>query len=211
MDVSEMLTLVANVSVNEDEPDSVLTARHLRYLNLAYNRIWTRIAKANGNILETTQSVTVTSGAGTLSPVPYKVQSVVDTTNGNILEFKNPLWLEEQNPDLDDTGTPKYCYISGSSTLNVYPSSSITARVRYMPQITELTSSTTSANISLPAEHHQIIPVGALMWIFLDERDARSEAEISRMKFEYRELMGELLDHLSTNGTQPNRVEYHDF
>ena len=163
--VSEIVDIIAAVSLNEDDPDSDTQTRMVRYINRAYFDIYRRVAQYLDNTEHTTQSVSVTSGSGTLSPVPLKILSVVDTTDERVLTKRSVYDIELDDPNLDSTGDAVHYYVSGGSTLKLWPIDTKTVRVRYIPKPASLSITSLEDDIKLPAEFHDVLEFGAMYYM----------------------------------------------
>lgn len=208
--VNEMITYVAGQSLNDDQPDTALQQRILRYINRAYKDTYAALAQYLENTQHTTQSVSVTSGAGTLSPAPFKIISVVDTTNKKVLEPRSVRDLEMEYPALDDTGDPSYYYISGETTINTYPAGTQTLRVRYVPEPSSLVIGGAESTISIPPRYHDIIENRALYFMSIDERDF-DQSVIVLSDEDYKKELSKAASELSHNGVTRKRTTYRDF
>lgn len=211
MTPSEIITNIARMSTGESTPGTDFTAIILGYVNRAYEDIYTSLCDLDYVRLQTTQTVTVTSGTGTLSTEPFRIHNVVDTTNDRRLTPRHPLLIEEYDPDLDDTGTPEHYYLSAATTLRVHPGGSITARVRFTPKVTALTSSGAESTILFPKEYHELLVWGGLIRLSYDERDLRNAQEIGFVLQQYAETKARLLQHAGSDAREPLSVPYRDF
>jgi hypothetical protein len=211
MTPSEIITQIARLSTGESIPDTNFTAIILGYVNRAYEDIYTSLCDLDYVRLQATQTVTVTSGTGTLAPEPFRIHSVVDTTNDRLLLPRHPLIIEEYDPDLDDTGSPAHYYLASATSLKVHPSASITARVRYTPKITPLTSTGTENSIKFHKEYHELLIWGGLIRLSYDERDLRNPSEIAFVIQQYAETKARLLQNANSDAREPLRVPYRDF
>ena len=85
-----------------------------------------------------------------------QVLTVLDSTNDNVLVPIDRRTLQEQSPDLPDTGTPSYWFWDSDTSLAVYPAStSITLKVRYVKNPADLSA---DGDLPLvPAQYQQAI------------------------------------------------------
>lgn len=127
---------------------------------------------------------TTTSGTAPVTLTrPKDVLSVTDRTTDTILQSIDIRQLEDQYPDLPDTGTPAYWYFSSETAVSVYPANtSDTILVRYEQYPAEMSS--TDA-LTVPQRFHAAVihRAAAKLWRFLSnhEESAWHEAEAMRI------------------------------
>lgn len=183
--VSTLLTTIKDLALvgtgDSDDDDRIM-----RYMNMLYKEAYRTTSKAYPTLLLTTENVTVTSGSGTISATPFIVMRVKDNSNNRFLKPTTLLALEEKYPSLSDTNSPSWYYITGTATLNTYPSNSFTAVVRYIPQAATLTSTSTESDIKIPPEFHDMLVWGTLIYMAHDERDKAFgvEMQVAQTKYE---------------------------
>lgn len=179
MDVSQILTNVKSLTLIGNTGAVSDTTKLVAYLNMAYRRIYDRVVREYPFYNQTTQNVSVTDGVGTLSPVPYLILSVYDSGNSYVrLDATDVLAEEEKTPELADTGSPDRFWMEGQAGIRSYPKSTTTLRVRYVPDLTELTSSSVSADILFPAIFHDLLVWETALVVAYDERDKIVGAEL---------------------------------
>jgi hypothetical protein len=150
------------------------------------------------------ETVSITSGAGTMTVTPFSVSFVKDSENENReLEVTTLPELEEQYPALDDTGAPNRYYFTSSTTINTYPVNSTTLKVRYVPSAATLTTSSTEADIKVPAEFHDIFIWGTLMYLNFDERDKTMSSEQATAGTMYSVALGDYQEWLINGQPKP--------
>lgn len=198
------LALVGSGSTSDD-------ARILRYMNLVYGDLYRKTASAYPTLLQETETVTITSGSGSLTKNPHYVVRVKDTGNNS-----NPIYptsidkIEDKDPDISAAGTPTSFYVQGEKTLKTWPINSTTVSVRYIPSFTPLDSADAEADIKIPVEFHDILVWGTLVYMAHDERDkavmgeiqvAQSKYEIGIAEFQVWLARGQVGDELVTERT----------
>jgi hypothetical protein len=209
--VSQIVQTVAQISLNVDNPDLALQNRIVNYVNIAYLDVYTRVANYMQNKIQTTQTVAITSGSGTLSPEPLNIVNVVDTNDERILLARDIREIEEECPALDDTGSPWWYYIEADTTIKTYPTNNTSLRVRYNTKPSVLTIDSLETDIKIPVEWHHVITEGTLHFIHLDERDKTLGFELNVANIRYEAKLTELIQHLSTNAVSRIRPKYRDF
>jgi len=202
MNVSQIIDLVAQVSFNDDVPSATDRARILSYINLANNDVYQQVAQIGSAFLSNAQQLTLTAAAVDLPSDFFKSISVVDLTNGFTLSAKQVEDIEKEDPLLDATGSPVHFYIEGGQ-MKVYPAEDIDLRLRYTPNLALLEDNDSLSQVTYPAQFHQILVEGGLYYMFEDERDIRTNAEIARSEVRYEKLKTNLVNYYKTESRQP--------
>lgn len=103
-----------------------------------------------------------TTGTAPLSITDVRtVLSVSNTTQGNILEHRDRRDLVELDPEMNETGTPEYFFLS-DNTLSVYPlNTTDTIAVRYIEVPDEMTADANEPDV--PERYHELIVDGAVI------------------------------------------------
>lgn len=154
MDLSALQTEVQARGFDFDS-----TTRLNYWINRAYHRICEREAWP---FLETT-----TTGTAPLTISDLRaVLSVVDTTNQSVLTFEDYRTIREDDPTLAATGSPECWYQSATTTVAVYPASSVSLSVAYIKTPTDLSSGTDTP--VLPTRYHYLIVEGAVAYAYRD-------------------------------------------
>jgi hypothetical protein len=157
------------------------------------NELYGEIAELFPTRLVTTQTVTITSGAGTFGTTPFIIRRVRDT--GNSSTELQPITLEDLDdryPLLDSTGNPAYYYQTALATINTYPTNTTTLKVYYIPNPITLTTSTTETQLFIPAPYQEVLMWGALRLLMLDERDKAFVVSLQAVSAMYDKLSGDL-------------------
>lgn len=151
-------------------------ARIGRYVNQAYYEICTM---DRWPFLYTTETGTAPK---TTTATIHAVDSVIDTTNKNRLQFLTRSNLQDIDTDLTTTGTPRYWYLSEATTdttiVNVYPANtSVSLSINFYKQPTILSG--TNAHI-LPIRWENLIVDGACIRCYKDSDDFDSAAALQQ-------------------------------
>lgn len=126
--------------------------------------------------LETSTSGTAPLTISNLGDVIY----VEDTTNDNRLHLLDVRSAVDDDPDLDDTGTPEGYYLDGSSTLRVWPAStSVTVAVRYIKVPTELSAD--GDTLDIPSRFQGLVIDGAMVRVYQDSDEFEAAAALQQM------------------------------
>lgn len=205
MQVSEIITQVAQLGLNEDFPDEELQERILAYINRGHEQAYTEVAQYLEPINSTTEAVVITGGTGTIVGDVYSFISVVDVDNNRVLDPASASELEESDPALSQTGQPTRYYRIGNQIFT-YPVNDTNIRIRYVPQAQTLTAATTEAELPYPRNFQQVLVWGGLYWMSLDERDASTNAVLSVAGSNFQNLIGKMNIYLKGNGTSTKTV-----
>lgn len=204
MDVATLIERVANQSLSGSASgDADATAMILGWIQSAYDEVWSQVATEFPTLLETTQSVTVTAGIGTLSPWPMSIGSVYDTTNKTFLTVTSFAEAEEADPELDNTGIADRYYVTQGTQLNLNAKSDIVARVRYVPFAGTLIGNGVESSIRIPPQYHDVLEWGALRYAAYDERDKGVAIELQATQTMFDKRLKDFLEWLRIHQPQP--------
>lgn len=179
------------------------TARILRYMNMVYSEAYRVTAVSYPTLLLTSENVTITSGSGTLTAAPFRIERVKDTSNNEILKPTTRLDIEDLYPALDDTGAPAWYFVEGTDGLRTYPVNSGTVQVRYIPRAGTLTSASAESDIKIPPEFHDLLLWGTLVYMAYDERDKSTGAEVNIAQSKYEIALNDFKTWLAFRQTGP--------
>jgi hypothetical protein len=189
MDVSEILKLLATLSIGLDDidvsnPNDGDVVVFMRYINLCYFEI-----------LQATLSE---------SPLAIKLHEELDCGEGILESTSQPIFipktiyniasnapltgtLEEnvlkKDPGLTKTGTPQEWYYA-NGVINVYPLTTSLVNegggfgIRYIPQPAPLTYSSLSSDILIPSLYQQLLADGASYYIFQSEAGFKDQMKM---------------------------------
>lgn len=137
--------------------------------------IWEIEAARPWPFLETEITLTFAGGSGLASNFPSDFKSALqlkDVATNKVLVPLDESDLEKNGYDLSLAGTARV-YYPVADQLKVWPlpTSSDTIRMRYIQESTAITSSSVEADILIPARHHRLIVLGALVRLYDMEDD----------------------------------------
>lgn len=180
--------------------DDLDTNQKVLLLNEAYLDIVTR---EPWPFLENVVTVTAPSGTSKITNNASvstnvtdlaSVLSMVNTTDDIVMEPERTDIIEKnfRTTGNDISYVSKYYFIG--EDLYVYPAlpEAKTFRIYYIRIPTDLTSSTTSANILLPSRHHSIIVFGALVKAFLVNDDPQAAVFQNMYESRYQQMRNDL-------------------
>jgi hypothetical protein len=178
MNVEQILTNVRNLSLIGNTSAVNDSIKLLAYLNMAYRMEYDAMTRLYSGLVQSTQTITITAGAGTLPSIPHFIASVYDVSaSPRQLTGVDIEWLEARDPALDESGPAKYWYLDGFSTIRTYPLNNTTIRVRSVPAAGTLTNASAETDIKLPANFHDVLTWGTAMLVAYDERDKLAASE----------------------------------
>lgn len=184
MDVSQILTLLATLSIGLDEPTDSDIAVFMQFINLSYFEI----------LQETIAQ----------SPLVPNVHDFLDCINGDVASTSQPIFnprlvydiaknlplsgtlrdsIEALDPGLTKTGAPLEWYWDGG-IIKTYPiSTSLVADgfgigVKYIAPPPPLTRASVSADILIPALYQQVLADGASYYLFQSETGFKDQTKM---------------------------------
>lgn len=175
MDVSEILSLLATLSIGLDDPDDGDTLVFMKYINLAYFELLQSVLTESPTVVKLHEQLDCTNGVLSATSQSIFIPKVVydiatnvpmsGTTEEDILKF---------DPAVIKTGNPqKWYYANG--VINTYPLSTTTVDagggfgIRYIAQPAPLTALSVSSDILIPASYQQVLADGASYYVFQSE------------------------------------------
>ncbi|TGT42778.1 hypothetical protein [Mesorhizobium sp. M8A.F.Ca.ET.165.01.1.1] len=193
---------LALVGVGDGSDDD----RLLRYMNLVYKEAYRRTAAIYPTLLLSQNTVTITDGAGVMSDIPFKVESVKDSGNGNRLLSPTTLPnLEDCHPNLSDVGSPSWYYFTGAKAIATYPVNSTTVKVRFIKSSGTLGVNDAENAILIPAEFHDLLIWGTLFYLAYDERDKAAGPEVQIAQSKYEIALADFTTWLTQNQPGPSK------
>ncbi|MDW0271701.1 MAG: hypothetical protein QN834_09890 [Nitrososphaeraceae archaeon] len=180
MDVSEILKLLATLSIGLDDidvtnPDDSDVVVFMRFINLAYFELLQATISESPIVVNLNEQLDCTNGVLSTTSEPIFIPKVIYNISTN-----SPLTgaLEEDilkfDPGLKKTGLPlKWYYANG--VINVYPltTSLVSAGggfgVRYIAQPFPLLYNSPSTDILIPSLYQQVLADGASYYVFQSE------------------------------------------
>jgi hypothetical protein len=204
MDVSEMLTDLGDHGFTDTS-----TATKVRMLQ---DTIWEIEGLRPWPFLESEATLTFSGSSGLASnfPAAFKTALKLKDVQRNVaLDPVSESDLEDAGYDLSTVGVPKVYYPVGDK-LYVWPipPSSTTVRMRYLRSSTAISSSSVSADILIPARHHRLIVLGALVRLYDMEDDPELAA---RFQGHYETRLERMVDDLFRKQLdRPDHVRVHD-
>jgi hypothetical protein len=172
MQVSDLLGLMANLSVGLDNTTPTERAIFLQYLNLAHFELYQETASFNQDLIIQEEHDTQEDNKNLikLNNLPYTMNTVYDLTHKKVLERVSRIDLLGEDPGLTATGYPQK-YLIRKQYLELYPVQTDVTQVSiwYIPQPTLLKENTEESDIPYPPAYHPVLVDGGLYYLFQEE------------------------------------------
>ena len=167
MDVSDMIDDLGDHGFTDTS-----TATKVRILQ---DTIWEIESLRPWPFLDTEITLTFAGSSASASNFPSNFKAALqlkDVATNTVLVPIDESDLERNGYDLTQNGTPRVYYPS-ASVLKVWPrpTASDTIRMRYIRSSAAINSSSVEADILIPARHHRLIVLGALVRLYDMEDD----------------------------------------
>jgi hypothetical protein len=201
MQVSDLLGLMANLSVGLDNTTPTERTIFLQYLNLAHFELYQETANFNQDlILQENLANLENTNTVTLSQIPYVMNAVYDVTHKQTLNRISRADLVAQDPALAATGTPEKYFIQKDS-LQFYPTQTAVTQVSvwYTPQPSLLTENTDESEIPYPPAYHPVLVDGGLYYLFQQEGGFKNTTKENEALIRWQIGKTRLLSYLYTS------------
>ena len=201
MQVSDLLGLMANLSVGLDNTTPTERTIFLQYLNLAHFELYQETANFNQDlILQENLANLENTNTVTLSQIPYVMNAVYDVTHKQTLNRISRADLVAQDPALAATGTPEKYFIQKDS-LQFYPTQTAVTQVSvwYTPQPSLLTENTDESEIPYPPAYHPVLVDGGLYYLFQQEGGFKNTTKENEALIRWQNGKTRLLSYLYTS------------
>jgi hypothetical protein len=202
MDVSEILKLLATLSIGLDDPDDGDTVVFMKYINLCYFELLQVVLTESPIVVKLHEQLDCTNGV--LSPtsqpifIPKAVYNIANnvpmlgTTEEDILKF---------DPAIKKTGNPQEWYYA-NGVINTYPLSTSTVitgggfGIRYIAQPKPLTSLSLSSDILIPTMYQQVLADGASYYVFQSETGFKDQTKMMDAKMRWEDGKKKLFSYM---------------
>ena len=184
MDVSEILKLLATLSIGLDDPTESDIVVFMQYINLCYFELLQSTISESPLVVKLNEQLDCTNGA--LSPTSQTIfipKSVYNITSNVPLIGTLEEDVLKIDPGVIKTGTPQEWYYA-NGVINVYPlaTSLVSAGggfgVRYIAQPARLTESSLTSDILIPTLYQQVLADGASYYLFQSESGFKDQVKM---------------------------------
>jgi hypothetical protein len=202
MEVSGLLSLIANLSLGNDNVSPSERAIFLQYLNLAHFQLYQITANFNQDlIINDTLANHLNSNTVVLPAQPYIVNNVYDITHKRKLEKTSLTQALDKDPALKSSTYPTQYYIQKNMLQFVPVQTAVTQiRIWYTPHPTPFTEATSEDDIPYPLAYHQVLADGALYYLFQEEGGFKNMQKSNEAQNRWEVGQTRLLTYLYTSG-----------
>lgn len=184
MNVSQILKLLATLSIGLDEPQDTDIDVFMQYINLCYFELLQETIAQNPFIQTNHDKLDCNNGIlDTTSNPLFIILSVYDIARNFSLDATTFDKIDQIDPGLTKTGQPSQWY-HHDGVINVYPlTTSLVGDgggygVKYIKTPNELTPNSTSSDILIPPMYQQILADGASYYVFQSETGFKDQTKM---------------------------------
>lgn len=202
MDVSDIITLLANLSIGLDEPNDDDIVVFLQYINLCYFELLQETIAQNPLVVKLNEQVDCTNGVLSATSQPIFIPKSVYNISSNVRLTPT---IEEnvlkRDPGLKITGLPVEWYYA-NGVINVYPlATSLVSDgngfgVRYIAQPEPLDSLSKSSDILIPPLYQQVLADGASYFLFQSETGFKDQIKMQAAMLRWKEGKQKLFSYM---------------
>lgn len=184
MDVSEILKLLATLSIGLDDLGESDITVFMQYINLAYFELLQATINESPLVVKLNEQLDCTNGVVSSTSQEIFIPKVIYDirTNRQLLGSSEEDVLKV-DPALIKTGNPDRWYYA-NGVINTYPISTTTVitgggiGIRYIAKPDALTASSLSADILIPSLYHQVLVDGASYYVFQSETGFKDQTKM---------------------------------
>lgn len=200
MRISELLTVMGNLSVGNDNVTPFERTIFLQYLNLAHLELFQETANFNQDLVEIEILDREPEGVAAFPAMPYVVVCVYDVGHKRKLERLSQIdAIDPVCRSQSGTGmvAPSH-YVIHKKTIQFIPAPTvaITVLAWYIPQPQSLTLETEERDIPYPIAYHPVLVDGALYYLFQEEGGFKSSQKELEAKIRWEKGKSRLLSYL---------------
>jgi hypothetical protein len=207
MDVSEILKLLATLSIGLDDidvdnPNDSDVVVFMRYINLSYFELLQATISESPLVVKLNELLDCTNGV--LSPTSKPIfipKSVYDIYSNFSLEGTLEEDILKIDPSLKQTGSPKRWYYA-NGVINVYPLATSFVNVgggfgvRYISQPLPLLYNSPGSDILIPSLYHQVLVDGASYYLFQSETGFKDQIKMQSAMMRWEENKKKLFSYM---------------
>ena len=208
MDVKNIITLMATLSIGLDEPSDSDIPVFLSFLNLAYKDILQETLVQNPTVPFISQTLTCTNGVlADTQYEPFIVRKVWDVVSNTPLKSTNLDKIEEIDPSISQTGGAQEWYYAGGK-INIYPLFTGQIGIRYVKEPSDLKMTDSSSEILIPKVFQTILVDGAAYYLFQSETGFKDTLKMAESKYRWEKGRIKLFNYLKNLGGQYSYSTY---
>lgn len=205
MKVSEIIDLIATLSVGLDNIQKSDVEIYLKYLNLAHRELYRLTAQFNQDlIISETLINTQGSNTLTLSQIPVCINKVFVPLLNIYLPRISMVDVIDIDPSFQQTGYPVR-YFCQKNVIQFYPKQTVNVYetiVWYCPPCSDFTIDTPESDIPYPVDYHSVLAKGALKYVFQEESGFRNTPQQVDALKDWENGSKELISSLINSGSQ---------
>jgi len=199
--VTDVLNLVANLSIGLDVPTEDDQQIFLRYLNLAHFKLFGHTAPVNPFIPIHSDILDVNNGVvDNLTAPIFSFRIVYRTDTNKPLIESSYDEIISKDPGLTIIGQPSYWYFANNS-INVWPlwtqAQGIGARYNVSSDLFEINDDLSPI---YPLQFHPLLVDGTCYYLFQTESGFKNEVKMTLAKSEWKKGMTDLYNYFRTLG-----------
>lgn len=202
--VSDVLDLVANLSIGLDNPTQDDEEIFLRYLNLAHFELFSRTASINPFVTIQSDVLNVNDGVvDNLTAPLFSIRSVYSTDSKSSLIPYSYNRILDLDPTLTQTGQPQYWYYV-NNTLNVWPlwTKDEGIGVRYVVAAEPFDLNDDLSPL-YPPTFHPLLVDGTCYYLFQTESGFKNETKMLKAEKRWMNGTTDLYNYLLMVGGKP--------
>ena len=184
MDVSEILKLLATLSIGLDDPTDSDIVVFMQFINLCYFEILQETISQSPLVINSHERLNCTDGVLDPTDDPIFIPKLIYDIARNVpLTGTIAEEIEKEDPAIKKTGTPQQWYYK-NGVINVYPlATSLVSDgggfgVKYIRTPEPLTQYSTSSEIFIPTLYQQILADGAAYYVFQSETGFKDQTKM---------------------------------
>lgn len=202
--VSDVLNLVANLSIGLDSPTPDDQIIWLRYLNLAHFELYRHTAPVNPFLTLQTDTLNVNNGVvDALSQPIFAPRTVYRADINQIIQPYSLDKVLQCDPGLQVEGEPKYWYYANNS-LNVWPlwtqANGIGVIYNTRANIFQINE---DVSIYYPLEFHTLLADGTAYYLFQSEVGFKNDLKMQKAKDRWNEGKTNIYNYFVTVSGKP--------
>lgn len=184
MDVSQILKLLATLSIGLDDPTESDVIVFMQYINLCYFELLQETISQNPLVAVLNESLDCNDGNldATANPIfiPKSIYKIATNTPMSGTTYDDVI---KKDPGLIKKGEPQEWYYSGG-VISVYPKTTSLVNagggfgVRYIAQPQPLLATSPSSSILIPTLYQQVLADGASYYLFQSETGFKDQLKM---------------------------------
>lgn len=193
MDVSDILKLLATLSIGLDDPQDSDIVVFMQFINLCYFELLQETISQNPLLVKQHEQLDCNNGIlDSTSQNIFIPKTIYSISSNTPLDATTEQEVLKYDPVLKKTGEPSQWYYA-NGVINVYPLATSTVSsgggfgVWYIPQPSPLTRNSLSADILIPTLYQQVLADGASYYLFQSETGFKDQLKMQAAMARWKE------------------------